>query len=124
MAVAAAKSTVKGYGNSIVDDSNDGNDCTEGSSVGSNSSRAMYAVTEEAMGMAAAFVVVMAITLTSNNNLCSSGCGNGESGGKCKHDSNGNSYRNSDGNGDGDSNGDSACDGDGISNGDGNGNGI
>ncbi len=78
----------------------------------------MYAATEEARVMAAAYVVVMATMLTSNKNSCKdvgSSCNNGDSRGKGKGDGNGGSNSNGDGNADGDGNGDSKQNGDRIS---------
>ncbi len=87
----------------------------------------MYVATEEARVTVAAFVVVMATTLMKNNEGCkdlSSGCSNGDIGGKGKGDGNGNSDSNGDGGGDGDGDSDSDGDGDSIGNGDGGSNGI
>jgi hypothetical protein len=47
-AVAAAKATAEDWCYGIVDDGNAGDDCTDGSSLEKNSSRAIYAATEEA----------------------------------------------------------------------------
>ncbi len=44
---AAAKAMAEGWCNGVVDDGKDGNDCIDGSGINKNSSRAIYAATEE-----------------------------------------------------------------------------